>query len=110
MAEETQTTRRVTSEEVMEKLQPIVDPEILISIVDLGLVYDVNVDEDNMVAITITLTTPACPLGPVLFAQIEDAVMGIEGVKDVDVELTFTPRWDPRTMASDEIKMQLGIW
>jgi metal-sulfur cluster biosynthetic enzyme len=46
----------------------------------------------------------------VLFAQIEDAVMGIEGVKDVEVELTFTPRWDPRTMASDEIKMQLGIW
>jgi metal-sulfur cluster biosynthetic enzyme len=110
MAEETQTARRVTPEEVMEKLQPIVDPEIMLSIVDLGLVYDVHVDEANMVVVTITLTTPACPLGPVLFAQIEDAVMGIEGVKDVDVELTFTPRWDPRTMASDEIKMQLGIW
>jgi len=110
MAEETKTTPKITSEQIMEILQPIVDPEILISIVDLGLVYDVAIDEDNMVVVTITLTTPACPLGPVLFAQIEDAVMGIEGVKDVDVELTFTPRWDPRTMASDEIKMQLGIW
>jgi len=108
MAEDTKTV--VTREQVMDVLQPIVDPEILISIVDLGLVYDVDIDEDNMVAVTITLTTPACPLGPVLFAQIEDAVMGVPGVKDVDVELTFTPRWDPRTMASDEIKMQLGIW
>jgi len=105
-----QATRKVTSEEIMEVLIPINDPEIMLSIVDLGLVYDVHVDEDNMVNVTITLTTPACPLGPVLFAQIEDAVMGVEGVKDVEVELTFTPRWDPRTMASDEIKMQLGIW
>ena len=110
MAEETQTTHKVTPEEVMEKLVPITDPEILLSIVDLGLVYDVQIDDDNMVEVTITLTTPACPLGPVLYAQIEDAVMGIPGVKDVNVELTFTPRWDPRTMASDEIKMQLGIW
>jgi metal-sulfur cluster biosynthetic enzyme len=88
MAEETQTTRKVTSEEVMEVLQPIVDPEILISIVDLGLVYDLAIDEENMVVVTITLTTPACPLGPVLFAQIEDAVMGVDGVKDVDNKLT----------------------
>jgi metal-sulfur cluster biosynthetic enzyme len=100
----------VSSEAVMEVLKPIQDPEIHIGIVDLGLVYDVRVDEDNIVDVTFTLTTPACPLGPMLIAQIQDAVMEVEGVRDVNVDLTFSPPWDPRTMASDEIKMQLGIW
>ena len=69
-----------------------------------------KVDDDNIVDITFTLTTPACPLGPMLIAQIQDAVMDVEGVRDVNVDLTFSPPWDPRTMASDDIKMQLGIW
>jgi metal-sulfur cluster biosynthetic enzyme len=101
---------QITPERVMEALQPINDPEINLSIVDLGLIYDVQINDENIVNVLFTLTTPACPLGPVLVAQIEYAVMEIEGVKDVTTELTFTPRWDPRTMASDEIKMQLGIW
>jgi metal-sulfur cluster biosynthetic enzyme len=101
---------RVTPDELMEMLVPIKDPEIMLSIVDLGLVYDVRIDDDGIVDVTITLTTPACPLGPMLIAQIQDALMDASGVKDVNVELTFTPPWDPRTMASDEIKMQLGIW
>jgi metal-sulfur cluster biosynthetic enzyme len=100
----------ITSEDVMEKLQPIEDPEIHISVVDLGLIYDVEVSEDNVVDVTFTLTTPACPLGPVLVGRIQDAIMDIEGVKDVNAYLTFTPPWDPRTMASDEVKMQLGMW
>jgi metal-sulfur cluster biosynthetic enzyme len=100
----------VTSETVMEALMPIQDPEIHLGIVDLGLIYDVRVDDDNIVDITFTLTTPACPLGPMLIAQIQDAVMDVEGVRDVNVDLTFSPPWDPRTMASDDIKMQLGIW
>jgi metal-sulfur cluster biosynthetic enzyme len=100
----------ITPDEVIEKLQPIQDPELRMSIVDLGLIYDVQINDENIVNVLFTLTTPACPLGPVLVAQIEYAVMEIEGVKDVTTELTFTPRWDPRTMASDEIKMQLGIW
>jgi metal-sulfur cluster biosynthetic enzyme len=100
----------VTPDDVMERLKPIQDPEIHLGIVDLGLIYDVRVDEDNIVDVTFTLTTPACPLGPLLIAQIQDAVMDIEGVRDVNVDLTFSPPWDPRTMASDDIKMQLGIW
>jgi metal-sulfur cluster biosynthetic enzyme len=99
-----------TPEEIMEELVDVVDPEIRLSIVDLGLVYDVRIDEDGMVDVLITLTTPACPLGPLLIGQIQDKLMDLEGVKDVNVEITFTPPWDPRTMASDEIKMQLGIW
>ena len=99
-----------TADQVMEALTPIQDPEIRLGIVDLGLIYDVKVNEDAMVDVLITLTTPACPLGPVLVAQIENAVMDLPGVKDVEVEITFSPPWDPRTMASDEIKMQLGLW
>jgi metal-sulfur cluster biosynthetic enzyme len=99
-----------TEDQVMEALTPIQDPEIRLGIVDLGLVYDVKVSEDGMVDVLLTLTTPACPLGPVLVAQIENAVMDLSGVKDVEVSITFSPPWDPRTMASDEIKMQLGLW
>ena len=94
----------------MDKLKPIQDPEIHLGIVDLGLIYDVRVDDDDIIDVTLTLTTPACPLGPLLIAQIQDALMDEPGIRDVNVELTFTPPWDPRTMASDEIKMQLGIW
>ena len=104
------TNARITPDQVMEKLLPIQDPELHMSIVDLGLIYDVRVDEDNIVDVTFTLTTPACPLGPMLIAQIQDAVMTVDGARDVNVDLTFSPPWDPRTMASDEIKMQLGIW
>lgn len=99
-----------TSEQLMEALVPVQDPEIHLSIVDLGLVYDVHIDDNSIVDVTLTLTTPACPLGPLLIGQIQDTLMDLPGVKDVNVDITFTPPWDPRTMASDEIKMQLGIW
>jgi metal-sulfur cluster biosynthetic enzyme len=104
------TEKRISPEEIMELLVPIKDPEIMLSIVDLGLVYDVQINNEGIVDVTITLTTPACPLGPMLISQIQDTLMEAPGVKDVNVQLTFTPPWDPRTMASDEIKMQLGIW
>ncbi len=100
----------ITPDEVLELLKPIQDPEIHLGIVDLGLVYDIQIDEDNIVDVTMTLTTPACPLGPLIIAQIQDAVMDLEGVRDVNVDITFSPPWDPRTMASEDIKMQLGIW
>jgi metal-sulfur cluster biosynthetic enzyme len=101
---------KINPEDVMEALQPVEDPEIHLSIIDLGLVYDVDVSDDNVIDVTFTLTTPACPLGPVLVGRIQDVLMDLEGVKDVNVYLTFNPPWDPRTMASDEVKMQLGIW
>ncbi len=100
----------ITPEDLIERLQPIQDPEIRLSIVDLGLVYDAHIDDDGIVDVLLTLTTPACPLGPLLIGQIQDTLMDLPGVKDVNVEVTFSPPWDPRTMASDEIKMQLGIW
>ncbi len=99
----------VTEELVREKLVDVIDPELRMSIMELGLVYDVDIDEGN-VKVTYTLTTPACPLGPIISGQIESLVADLPGVKEVTSELTFSPPWDPKTMASDDVKMQLGIW
>jgi metal-sulfur cluster biosynthetic enzyme len=99
----------VSKELVMEKLKDVFDPELQMSIVELGLIYDVEINGDR-VKVTYTLTTPGCPLGPVIDGQIQDAVMDIPGVRYVDAVLTFSPPWDPRTMASDDVKMALGIW
>ena len=99
----------LNEELVREQLKEVFDPELRMSIMELGLVYDVDV-EDGKVKIIYTLTTPACPLGPVIDGQIMDMVTDLPGVKDVATELTFTPPWDPKTMASDDVKMQLGIW
>jgi metal-sulfur cluster biosynthetic enzyme len=95
---------------VMERLKDVFDPEIHMSIVELGLVYDVNISDDGVVDVTYTLTSPGCPLGPVIDGQIQDVLLDLPGVKEVHPKLTFSPPWDPRTMASDDVKMQLGIW
>ncbi len=99
----------VTEELVREKLVDVIDPELRMSIMELGLVYDVDIDEGD-VKVTYTLTTPACPLGPIISGQIESLVSDLPGVNEVTSELTFSPPWDPKTMASDDVKMQLGIW
>ncbi|MDZ4277867.1 MAG: metal-sulfur cluster assembly factor [Dehalococcoidia bacterium] len=99
----------VTEELVREKLVDVFDPELRMSIVELGLVYDVGV-EDGKVTVTHTLTSPACPLGPVIEGQIQSILLDLPGVKEVESKLTFDPPWDPRTMASDDVKMQLGMW
>lgn len=98
--------------DVMSALRAVYDPELGISIVDLGLVYAVNVDESaRSVMIDMTLTTPACPLGPMIKTQAHAVLTSsFEAVKDVDINLVWTPRWDPRTMCSEEAKAELGIW
>jgi metal-sulfur cluster biosynthetic enzyme len=99
----------VSKELVMEKLKDVFDPELQVSIVELGLIYDVEINGDT-VKVIYTLTTPGCPLAPIIDGQIQDALMHIPGVRYVDPVLTFSPPWDPRTMASDDVKMSLGIW
>lgn len=99
----------VTPDEIREALRVVEDPEIGLSIMDLGLVYDAEV-QDKSVKVTMTLTTPFCPAGPFITGQVEEVVGSMPGVEKVDVELTFSPPWDPRTMASDEVKAMLGIW
>jgi len=99
----------VTQEQVLEAIQVVEDPEIGMSIMDLGLIYNTEI-EDSHVTVTMTLTTPFCPAGPMITGQVESVVMAIPGVEKVDVDVTFSPPWDPKTMASDEIKAMLGYW
>jgi len=101
-----------TPETVREALQDVKDPELNIPILDLGLVYDISVEGESNehVNVVMTLTSPMCPVGPMFKKSVEDKVKGLEGVKTANVDITFTPPWDPRTMASDDVKMMLGIW
>jgi metal-sulfur cluster biosynthetic enzyme len=99
-----------SEDEIMNALKSVYDPELGISIVDLGLVYGVTA-EDGTVFIDMTLTTPACPLGPVIKSQaLAVLTSNFDSVEDVEINLVWTPRWDPRTMASEEAKAELGIW
>jgi len=100
-----------TVDDIMERLKAVEDPELRLSIVDLGLVYGAEyVPEESRVDVTITLTSPGCPLGGMIQGQAYAALKDLPGVNDVDVKITFTPPWDPRTMASEDVKMMLGIW
>jgi len=97
----------LSEELVMEALKEIYDPELNYNIVDLGLVYDVEVKDGN-VHITFTLTFPGCPIAPMLIEQIQENVRLLPGVKDVDVELTFDPPWSPEMM-NEEARADLGL-
>jgi metal-sulfur cluster biosynthetic enzyme len=101
-----------TEHEIMSALRAVYDPELGISIVDLGLVYGVNpIEEEKKVIVDMTLTTPACPLGPMIKTQAHAVLTSnFDAIRDVDINLVWTPRWDPRTMASEEAKAELGIW
>jgi metal-sulfur cluster biosynthetic enzyme len=95
---------------VLEALRPVRDPEIRVGIVDLGLVYDVDVNDEAEVKVKMTLTTPACPYGEVLLGLAHRAAEEVEGVTKVEVHLVWDPPWNPEEMCSDEAKDQLGIW
>ena len=97
----------VTKEAVMEKLKEVKDPELHINIVDLGFVYNVKIDK-GMVIVDMTLTSPACPIGPLILESIEESIKKIKGVKGVTVNLIWEPAWSPDKM-SEEAKMELGI-
>lgn len=99
-----------TKEEVMDAIRPIHDPEIRIGIVDLGLIYDVNVEPDGKVQVKMTLTTPACPYGEMLLSMVNREVESLDGVTSVEIVLVWEPVWDPKEMASDLAKDMLGIW
>ncbi len=99
----------LSEEMIRERLRDVVDPELRLNVVDLGLIYGIEIDAQT-VRITYTLTSPACPLGGVIAEQIRGAVAEMPGVRVVDLNLTFSPPWDPRTMASEDAQMELGIW
>ena len=95
---------------VYEALTDIEDPELDIKIVDLGLIYDIKVNEEGVANIKMTFTSMACPAGPSLKSQVLANSMKVDGIKDSNVEIVWNPKWDPRLMASEDAKMQLGIF
>lgn len=101
----------LTTDSVREALRPVYDPEIAISIVDLGLIRGIEVSPDGArVKVTITLTSPFCPEGPMIVEAVKSTIGELPGVTDAKVELQWTPPWDPRKDADDEVKAMLGIW
>jgi metal-sulfur cluster biosynthetic enzyme len=103
----------VAEDKVREALKGVVDPELFVNIVDLGLIYDIKIEEQpegaSNVAIEMTMTSPACPAGPQLLSQSQDAVRRLDGVGDVDVRLVMEPPWTPDRMTEDA-RDQLGIF
>lgn len=97
----------ITEEEVYQSLLNVYDPEIPVSIVDLGLIYDVQISSGNNVNIKMTLTTPGCGMGAMIASQAEQAVKDL-GANNVLVEVVWDPPWNP-DMISDEAKQKLGI-
>jgi metal-sulfur cluster biosynthetic enzyme len=97
----------VHEEDVTEALSNVIDPELGLDFVELGLVYGVEID-DGVVTITFTLTTPACPIGPQVSEQMEEFVGEIDGVDQVVTNMVFTPPWSPEKM-SEDAKFALGF-
>ena len=115
MTEAVQTTalsqeelNRIT-DQLIEKLKTVYDPEIPVDIYELGLIYKVDVSDDKDIAIDMTLTAPGCPVAGEMPGWVEDAVREVPGVRNVKVDLVFDPPWDPSRM-SDEAKLQLNMF
>lgn len=95
-------------ETIYEALKTVTDPEVGINIVDMGLIYGLEI-EDSKVDVYMTLTSPGCPAGPQILSQVDTAVRDLDGVEEVDVNVIWTPPWNPE-MLSDEAKDELGIF
>ena len=95
-------------QQITEALSTVYDPEIPVNIYELGLIYEVNIDDNNDVKIVMTLTSPACPAAGMLPGEVEEKARSVEGVKGVEVEVTFDPPWD-QSMMSEEARLELGF-
>jgi FeS assembly SUF system protein len=95
-------------EKVITILKDIYDPEIPVNIYEIGLIYEIQIEDDSTVKIVMTLTTPNCPVAESLPSEVRQRIKEIEGVKDVDLELTFEPPWTME-MLSPEARLELGI-
>ena len=98
----------VLMDSVVEALKSIYDPEIPVDIYELGLIYDVAISEDGDAIVTMTLTTPHCPVAESLPNEVELRVLSVPGIRDAEVKLVWDPPWDPSKM-SDEARLELGM-
>jgi FeS assembly SUF system protein len=99
---------QVTKEQVVDALRDVYDPEIPVNVYDLGLIYALDIDDENQVSITMTLTAPGCGMGPYIAQNAEWRVAEIDGVSDVQVEMVFDPPWSPEKV-TPEGKILLGL-
>lgn len=95
----------ITKEQVIGKLKEVIDPEIRLDVWTLGLIYDLQIKEEGKVWIKMTFTTPFCPYGEALLDQIRERLAEVDGVTDVDIEVTFEPAWKP----PEEVKAMFGL-
>ncbi|HOG19900.1 MAG TPA: iron-sulfur cluster assembly protein [Salinivirgaceae bacterium] len=102
------TDKNSLHQKIVETLQTIYDPEIPVNIHDLGLIYNVDIDDDASVMINMTLTNPNCPIADDILSQVKSRVEMVEGVTEVFINLTFDPPWDPERI-TDEAKLELGL-
>jgi FeS assembly SUF system protein len=94
--------------QIIDKLKTVFDPEIPVNIYDLGLVYNISIDEKSVAHITMTLTAPNCPVAETLPVEVQETVMTIDGIEDCKVEITFDPPWT-KDMMSEEAMLDLGF-
>ena len=103
----------VGESEIMQSLRDVEDPEMKMSITELGLIYAVRVEEGDEgvhAEIDMTLTSPGCPVAPEIMAAVHRSALATEGVDSVHVNLTFSPPWDPRVHASEDARFDLGVF
>ena len=103
----------VEKQDVMNQLDEVEDPELELSIVELGLVYDVRFeskDDGTHAEIDLTLTSPGCPAAPEIMAAAHRAALLTNGLDSVHINLVWSPRWDPKIHATEDVRMDMGIW
>ena len=100
--------KQALEEEIIKTIKTVYDPEIPVDIFELGLIYEITMNDDDTVKILMTLTTPNCPSAEELPREVEEKVSNIEGVKEAKVEITFDPAWD-KDMMSEEAQLELGF-
>ena len=95
-------------DQIIAEIKKIYDPEIPVNIYELGLIYDIQVDKNNNVKVNMTLTTPNCPVAESLPEEVKNIIMGVKGVKKVDLDLVWDPPWD-KSMMSESAKLELNL-
>ena len=93
---------------IIEEIKKIYDPEIPVNIYDLGLIYDIKVEDKNTAKVKMTLTSPNCPVAESLPKEVKDGIMQVEGIENVDLDLVWDPPWN-QTMMSEAAKLELNL-
>ncbi len=96
-------------DQIIANLRDVYDPEIPVNVYDLGLIYNVDVNGNEIAHIVMTLTAPGCPVADMLLEEVKQSALLVEGIKGVDVELVFDPPWD-KSMMSEEARLELGFY